>query len=114
MRFGGVGGLVVGALLLAACAGGGLKDDDPRGYEACSDLEGFTVDGSVDLTENVALGVSASAATTKGIRETAKATFSDDNMAVMRAANPKVEQIYFVNKDALRTACAAAGFKFKS
>lgn len=104
---------VAAVLVLAACGSGGLKSDDPRGYDACSGLDKITGTG-IDLTNNVALGLSASAATTKGIRDTAKATFSADALAEMRRANPKVEQIYFVDQEALRTACAAAGFEFKS
>lgn len=112
MRMNGIAMMTVTVALVSGCGGGGLKGEDPRGYEACQHLEEFESDHEVEITENVAIGLAASSATTDGIRDTAKATFTQDNLAELRRTNPKVEQIYFVNREGLRAACADAGYKF--
>lgn len=112
MQARGIAIVIVIVALASGCGGGGLKGEDPRGFEACQHLEEFEADRKVDLDENLAIGLAASSAITRGIRDTAKATFSQDDLAAMRRVNPKVEQIYFVNREGLRAACADAGYKF--
>lgn len=105
-------GFVAIALTLGACGSGGLQDDDPKGFQACQQFEKARADGDVALEEMGAIGMAASEATTDGIRSAAKPMLDEESMKTLREANPNVEQIWLVDKDAFKTTCAEAGYKF--
>lgn len=108
-----VAAAVVG--LLAGCGGSDLKSDDPQGFEACEWFDkSMAEDAGVEVGFGGVLlaGKAASKAKTKSIRESAEPMFED---VELDGATPNaLADTYTIDRDALRGACADAGYEFNN
>ena len=113
MKITGVGVALVAVMALAGCGGGGLKDEDPQGYKACTMLDDAGDDVGID--QAVGIGEHAHKAKTDGIRNSTS-TGLDDAMRTAEA-DLNLDQhgpaFYLADQKKLTAACADAGFEFR-
>lgn len=111
-RVGGVAAIAAAGLVVLAGCGSDLESDDPQGYKACEYFD-KSVAGYGDVEEGLGnqllAGEAASKAKTQAIRESA--TSMADGI---EDAPNTIQDTYLVDREALRAACADAGFEFKN